>query len=69
MTRKLKRSLMQTCKWCGAVAVVVDSYGNQCAVCWLQGKSHGKGKQATSDTKQGSVRERVRQNIQEGQEK
>jgi hypothetical protein len=34
------------CKWCGAPAVIADSYGAVCATCWLKGKQVKESKDA-----------------------
>lgn len=60
---------MSICKWCGEKAVVIDSFGIQCAACWLKGAGNGKRKQASANSKQGTVREQLGQNLSKGQAK
>lgn len=60
---------MSICKWCGEKAVVIDSFGIQCAACWLNGVGNGKRKQASTNSKQGSVREQLGQNLSKGRDK
>jgi len=58
---------MSICKWCGEKAVVIDSFGIQCAACWLKGVNNGKGKQTASSREQRKVRQQLGQHLQEGQ--
>jgi ribosomal protein L37AE/L43A len=58
---------MSICKWCGEKAVVIDSFGIQCAACWLKGAGNGKRKQTSSDTEQGKVSGKLGQHLQKGQ--
>lgn len=57
------------CKWCGEKAVVIDSFGIQCAACWLKGVDNGKGKQTSANRRQGAVREQLGQNLSKGRDK